>query len=97
LSVIRRAAWLEGTTVRMRGALTSKRVDLSTAIVIGSSIAHRRYLGKSGDHHRYTDVAVPALVARDPHTGKEIRWGHLDRGTWQQRPRLPAFGPQEEW
>lgn len=68
LSTLRRAAWLAGTTAIMRGAFTTKRVDLSTATVQGDSV---RYRQTQGD--RTYIYSVPALAARDRSTGKQIK------------------------
>jgi hypothetical protein len=68
LSTLRRAAWLDGTTAVVRGAFTTKRVDLSTATVQGDSV---RYRQAHGDRtYIYT---VPALAARDRTTGRQIK------------------------
>jgi hypothetical protein len=66
VSVLRRAAWLEGTTVRMRRALITKRVDLATATVTGDAVTYR----PSNANPNYSTVYLaPTLAARDPGSG----------------------------
>jgi hypothetical protein len=86
LLAIRRAAWLEGTTVVLRGAFSTRRVDLSTAIVTGASVTFRHHVGHWNDQSHYVNVEVPALVARDHRTGHEIEIPLQD----EQRHRMPA-------
>jgi hypothetical protein len=68
LATLRRAAWLDGTTAIMRGAFTTKRVDLSTATVQGDAVNYRQ---SHGD--RTYIYSVPALAARDRATGRVIK------------------------
>jgi hypothetical protein len=68
LSTLRRAGWLDGTTAIMRGAFTTKRVDLSSATVQGDSVNYRQSRGD-----RTYVYAIPALAARDRATGKFIK------------------------
>jgi hypothetical protein len=72
LYTLRRSAWLQGTTLTMRGALSTKRVDLSTAEVQGDTVTYqeRNYGGMSNYVTVYT---VPALAARDRRTGTKIK------------------------
>jgi hypothetical protein len=71
LSTLRRAAWLEGTIVTMRGAVTTKRVDLATAAVQGDSVTYRH--SSAGGDGRSVVYIVPALAARDRSTGTSIK------------------------
>lgn len=64
LRVLRTAAWLAGTRATVRGALTTRTVDLATAEVTAGAVARR-----VGDE---TEVRVPTVVARDPDTGRRI-------------------------
>lgn len=66
LALLRSAAWLEGSTLVLRGGLRSRRYDLATAVRFG------RYTTKSG---------VPVLTARDGPTGRRIRLPLRDPGT----------------
>jgi hypothetical protein len=66
LWLLRSAAWLEGSTLVVRGALRSRRCDLASAV--GFS--------------RYTTMfGVPMLTARDGRTGRRIRLPLRDPGT----------------
>ena len=72
LLTLRRSAWLQGTTVTMRGAFTTKRVDLSTADVQGDTVSYRqRHTGPMANY--VTVYIVPALAARDRRTGTKIK------------------------
>jgi hypothetical protein len=72
LLTLRRSAWLQGTTVTMRGALTTKRVDLSTAVVQGDTVSYRQH--HTGPMANYVTVySIPALAARDRRTGAKIK------------------------
>jgi hypothetical protein len=68
LRTLRTAAWLDGTTLRMRGAFRSRSVDLATAAVTAGVSTHRN---SDGDGH-VTLSRVPMLVARDPQSGRTL-------------------------
>jgi hypothetical protein len=72
LSTLRRAAWLTGTVVTMRGAFTTKEVDLATAQVHGDSVTYRQSHTQF-DRTYVTTYRVPALAARDRSTGLQIK------------------------
>ncbi|MFI5496515.1 hypothetical protein [Actinoplanes sp. NPDC051859] len=61
LKAWRTAAWLDGTVVSVRGALTTRKVDLATAEVTAGSYTLRRNTGTS----RASIEQVPQLVARE--------------------------------
>ncbi|MFI7597206.1 hypothetical protein [Actinoplanes sp. NPDC049681] len=68
LRTLRTAAWLDGTTVSVRGALRTKKIDLARAEVSGGSYTLRRNVGTS-----YASVErVPQLIARDPDSGRTV-------------------------
>ena len=75
LRSLRAAAWLEGTTLRVRGAFRSRTVDLTTAEVTVGTVTH------TGEHNRYR--RVPILATRDPASGRRVRLslggGSMDR------------------
>ncbi|WP_141714687.1 hypothetical protein [Micromonospora mirobrigensis] len=64
LRVLRTAAWLDGTRVRVRGAVGSRTVDLATAEVTAGATGYR-----AGED---AVVRVPTVVARDPATGRRV-------------------------
>jgi hypothetical protein len=68
LRTLRTAAWLDGTTLRVRGAFRSRSVDLATAAVTAGVSTHRN---SDGDGH-VTVSRVPMLVARDPQSGRTV-------------------------
>jgi hypothetical protein len=58
--------------VTMRGAFTTKRVDLSTADVQGDTVQYRQH--HTGPMANYVTVySIPALAARDRRTGTKIK------------------------
>jgi hypothetical protein len=62
---LRAAAWLDGTTLRVRGALRSRVVDLAVADVTLGTVTY------TDDNHRSS--RVPMLVARDPASGSSVK------------------------
>jgi hypothetical protein len=82
LRVLRGAGWLEGTTAVLRGAVSTRRVDLATAAVRGDVVTHSETRG----NWRYY-YSVAAVAARDPATGKEIKIPLRGQGL----KRLPAM------
>jgi hypothetical protein len=62
---LRAAAWLDGTTLRVRGAFRSRVVDLAVADVTLGTVTY------TGDDHR--SRRVPMLVARDPASGRRVK------------------------
>jgi len=75
---LRAAAWLDGTVLRVRGAVRTRRVDLATADVTLGMVTHT-----SDDDGIRRVRRVPTLVARDPAGGRPVRLslsgGGLDR------------------
>jgi len=67
LRALRSAAWLDGTTLRVRGAFRTRSIDLATATVTAGMSTHR-----NSDGGRVTVSRVPMLVARDPQSGRTI-------------------------
>ncbi|MDP9819904.1 hypothetical protein [Spirilliplanes yamanashiensis] len=63
LRVLRSAVWLEGTHADVRGAVRTRRVDLSTAEITAGAVE------QGSGHNR---VRIPVLVARDPATGRRV-------------------------
>jgi hypothetical protein len=69
LRALRTAAWLDGTRLRVRGAVGSRSVDLATAEVWAGVTEHRSVR----DEHGHTDVLrVPTLTALDRRSGRRI-------------------------
>ncbi|XVU21350.1 hypothetical protein ACQPZJ_29265 [Actinoplanes sp. CA-054009] len=62
---LRAAAWLDGTTLRVRGALRSREVDLAVAEVTLGTVTFTE------ENHR--SRRVPMLVARDPLSGRNVK------------------------
>ncbi|MFI7541034.1 hypothetical protein [Actinoplanes sp. NPDC049599] len=62
LSALRTAGWLEGTRATVRGALRTRTVDLTTAVVTAGARTYRRHPHTS----RESIERVPTLTARDP-------------------------------
>jgi hypothetical protein len=81
LRTLRGAAWLEGTTAVMRGALSTRRVNLATAAVRGDTVTHTQTHGS----WRYI-YSIAAVAAKDPATGREIKIPLRGQGL----KRLPA-------
>lgn len=67
LRVWRTAAWLEGTQLTVRGALSSKSADLSTSIVNGGSQLQAVGAGEVRSYHR-----VQVLQVADPRSGVQL-------------------------
>jgi hypothetical protein len=78
LALLRSAAWLEGSTLVVRGALRSRRYDLATAV------GFSRYTTRSG---------VPMLIAHDGRTGRKIRLPLRDPGTARASAPGQLFSP----
>ncbi len=68
LQVLRTAAWLDGTTAQVRGALGTRAVDLAKADVTAGAISYRRHEDTVHEHVE----RVPTLVARDRESGRRI-------------------------
>jgi hypothetical protein len=69
LKLLRTAAWLDGSTLRLRGAVRTRSVDLATADV-SAGVAESRV---GDDDARYVRVSrVPTLVARDRASGRRV-------------------------
>jgi hypothetical protein len=61
LRVLRTASWLDGTTLRVRHALTARQANLATAEVSIDLVTRR-----TTDEGHTTIRQVPTLIARDP-------------------------------
>jgi hypothetical protein len=81
LRTLRARAWLDRTTVALRGAFTTRRVDLATAGVTGDAVTHTHTHG----HYRYI-YTIAAIAARDPRTGTTVKIPLRGQGL----KRLPA-------
>ena len=68
VKALRTAAWLDGSTLRVRGALGIRAVNLATADVTAAVITHRT----TNDIGHTTITQIPTLAARDPETGRKI-------------------------
>jgi hypothetical protein len=75
---LRTGAWLEGSVLHVRGAVGTKRRDLSTARISGGT-RWKTAEGKGGER-------VQVLIAADPETGKSLTLPLRGRG----KPMLPA-------
>jgi len=82
VKVFRTAFWLEGTTVVLRGAFSTRRVNLATAEVAGDAIV----VTESTGHYTWRSVISSAVRARDARTGVTIRIPVRTEG----RGRLPS-------
>jgi hypothetical protein len=65
LRCLRAAAWLDGTTLRVRGALRSRVVDLAVADITLGTVTY------TDDDHR--SRRVPMLLARDAASGRRVK------------------------
>jgi hypothetical protein len=63
-----RAAWLDGTRLRVRTAFRTRTVDLSTADVTAGVVTH----SDSGDEGPTLVRRVPTIVARDSASGRKV-------------------------
>ncbi|WP_410809639.1 hypothetical protein [Micromonospora sp. 067-2] len=68
LRVLRTAAWLDGSRLRVRGAFGSRTVDLATARVDAATMPYR----EAGDDGRADGHRTPAIVAVAPDSGRRI-------------------------
>ncbi|MFF4876402.1 hypothetical protein [Micromonospora sp. NPDC000668] len=68
LRVLRTAAWLDGSRVRVRGAFASRTVDLATARIDAATLPYR----EAGDDVRARGHRVPAVVATDGESGRRV-------------------------
>ncbi|MEH1165546.1 hypothetical protein V6V47_09180 [Micromonospora sp. CPCC 205539] len=69
LRVLRMAAWLDGSRVRVRGAFGSRTVDLATARIDVGMVPHR---GTVKDHLRVRERGASTIVATDPDSGRRV-------------------------
>jgi len=67
LRMLRAAAWLDGTTLRVRQAIGTRSVDLARADVHVDLVTTR-----TTDGGRLVIAQIPTLVARDPTTGRRV-------------------------
>lgn len=63
LRSLRTAVWLDGTTLRVRRAFSTRAIDLSTAEVSVNTVTHRT----TGDGYPVI-TQIPTLIAKDPHS-----------------------------
>jgi hypothetical protein len=68
VKALRTAAWLDGTTLQVRGALGIRAVNLSTADITAAVVTHRT----TDDGGHTTITQIPTLGARDPETGRKV-------------------------
>ena len=89
LWVFRTAAWLERTTLAVRGTLTTRRCDLAAAseLALGTVSETQPVPSAAGTIVVPTGRRIPRLSARDAGTGRWVRLRLLDPAT---RQRLPA-------
>lgn len=76
LRIFRTAAWLDGTTAHVRGALRTRSVDLSRAYISMGATTSEAHVGRIGTGSAtVTHIAVweaPNLQAHDPATGDKL-------------------------
>ncbi|MEU4470215.1 hypothetical protein [Micromonospora sp. NPDC023888] len=68
LRVLRTAAWLEGSHVRVRGAFRTRGVDLSTARIDAAPLSYR----EADDDRSAGGQRAPAIVATDHADGRRL-------------------------
>jgi hypothetical protein len=68
LGTLRDATWLEGSVLRVRGAVRTRTVDLATAEVTAGIVTH----SSTNDTGVTSSRRVPTLVARDPVSGRRL-------------------------
>ncbi|MET8348960.1 MULTISPECIES: hypothetical protein [unclassified Micromonospora] len=69
LRVLRTAAWLDGSRVRVRGAFGSRIVDLATARIDAGMVP---YGGAGDDDPRARGHRAPVIVATDHESGRRL-------------------------
>ncbi|MFG1839381.1 hypothetical protein ACGFH8_13195 [Micromonospora sp. NPDC049175] len=68
LRVLRTAAWLDGSHVRVRGALRTRRVDLATARIDATELSDR----EAADDFPVDRRRAPAIIATDRSDGRRV-------------------------
>ncbi|MGC4809115.1 hypothetical protein ACLQ29_01115 [Micromonospora sp. DT228] len=68
LRVLRTAAWLDGSHVRVRGALRTRRVDLATARIDAAALSDR----EAADDFPADRRRAPAIIATDHPEGRRV-------------------------
>ncbi|MGC5286992.1 hypothetical protein [Micromonospora sp. DT231] len=68
LRVLRTAAWLDGSHVRVRGALRTHRVDLATARIDATELSDR----EAADDFPADRRRAPAIIATDRSDGRRV-------------------------
>ncbi|MEV7988806.1 hypothetical protein [Micromonospora sp. NPDC085948] len=68
LRVLRTAAWLEGSHVRVRGAFRTRDVDLATARIDAASLSY----GEPADDFPAGRQRTPAIIATDHEDGRRV-------------------------
>ncbi|MFJ6149389.1 hypothetical protein [Micromonospora profundi] len=68
LRVLRTAAWLDASRLRVRGALRSRTVDLATAVIDARGMSER----ETGDDMRARGHRLPVVMATDRDSGHRI-------------------------
>lgn len=71
LRAFRSAAWLDGTTAYVRGALRTRSIDLSTAYVSAGGSTRQAHTTAGSVHHVMV-WSVPTLEAHEPATGRKL-------------------------
>ncbi|RDI54417.1 hypothetical protein [Nocardia mexicana] len=93
LYVTRRAAWLEGTTLAVRGAYSTRRANLAHARVWVDSVAENTAVSTgSGMTVVSTGRRIPRLVAQDVQAGATVKLPlRQSNGTLLPAPELHAL------
>ncbi|MET7671936.1 hypothetical protein [Micromonospora luteifusca] len=68
LRVLRTAAWLDGSRVRVRGAIGTRSVDLATARIDAGAVSYR----DARDDSPAGGQRVPTIIATDRESGRRI-------------------------
>ncbi|MEU8184710.1 hypothetical protein AB0B85_09100 [Micromonospora sp. NPDC049044] len=68
LRVLRTAAWLEGSNLRVRGAFRTRGVDLATARIDTAALAYR----EASDDFPTDGQRAPAIIATDRANGRRV-------------------------
>lgn len=95
LWLLRNAAWLEGTTLVVRGPLSTRRCDLARTVQFAfDTIGESTSIPTSGGVIvASTGRRIPRLIARDAVTGRRVRLRLVDPATrqWLAPPKLHAL------
>ena len=86
LSTLRYRVQLDGSTVAVRGAFRTRRVDLSSALVRGDEFVDHSTESLNERLERSQVTIIPAIAAHDYHTGHKVKIPLRARGSLRRLP-----------